>query len=346
MGATFKLIKCSDKVCDVNGFHETLGKLTNIPIGTTATTYDRQETQETIILVFPQSLYFGAEMHDSLLSPNQIRMNRIVVDTCPRQYSNGNSMHGIYMPKDDIYLPFKMHGCISYLPTRLPTDSELHTCKWVYMTDEREWDPYSSDFATAESAYDKLKVHQYKSSHEHHDLYGHTVNANSSLNHRVDVDVSTLARCWGTGEAAVKATLQVTTQWGFRSYTMPLTQWFWMRQAQLHYPHLQTKVYSDTMFSDVKSIIGNKCAQVFVTTEGYSKAYPMKSKAEAGDKLNEFIKSIGIPEHIITDNAGEESGGSWERVCKYYLLKQTFMEPHSPWQNRAEYEIRELKKHY
>jgi len=49
---------------------------------------------------------------------------------------------------------------------------------------------------------------------------------------------------------------------------------------------------------------------------------------------------------LITDNAGEELGEEWERVRKTYLMHQRTTEPYSPWQNRAEREIRDLKAHY
>ena len=56
---------------------------------------------------------------------------------------------------------------------------------------------------------------------------------------------------------------------------------------------LRTAVYSDTMFSDVKSIRGNTCAQVYVTDQLYSRVYPMKSKADAFVTLNDFAHNVG-----------------------------------------------------
>jgi len=72
----------------------------------------------------------------------------------------------------------------------------------------------------------------------------------------------------------------------------------------------------------------------------------MASKSEAGDKLNDFVQEIGIPEVLVTDNSGEQSGADWEKTRKFYLINQRFTEPYSPWQNRAEREIQETKKHF
>lgn len=49
---------------------------------------------------------------------------------------------------------------------------------------------------------------------------------------------------------------------------------------------------------------------------------------------------------LITDNAPEETLGEWNKVAKQYLLSQRTTKPDSGWQNRAEVEIRELKKHF
>ncbi|MGH7974103.1 MAG: hypothetical protein ACREBR_01155, partial [bacterium] len=119
-GASFKLLELTEKVCDVGGFHESFKNLKVVPIATTATAYDHGEMQETLILVFNQSLYFGNTMEHSLLSPNQLRSNGLVVDSCPRQFSNGKSMHGIYIGEEDISLPFQMHAV-------------FHICQLAYL---------------------------------------------------------------------------------------------------------------------------------------------------------------------------------------------------------------------
>jgi hypothetical protein len=75
----------------------------------------------------------------------------------------------------------------------------------------------------------------------------------------------------------------------------------------------------------------------------------MWSKADCGDKLNDVIWEVGIPElGIHTNNAGEESGAftNWEKVRKNHLIPNTFIEPHSPWMNCAEGHIRQFKTHY
>jgi len=149
------LIADTGRTADVEGFHGDLGKLEGIPIGTCYTAIDHPVLQETIIGVFHQCLYFGSQMEESLINPNQLRANGLVVDTCPKQYSGGKSLHGIYHEEEDMLIPFRMHGCISYFASRLPTQAEINDCRQIVFTSEQEWDPYSQTFATLEKAYEK-----------------------------------------------------------------------------------------------------------------------------------------------------------------------------------------------
>ena len=106
---------------------------------------------------------------------------------------------------------------------------------------------------------------------------------------------------------------------------------------QLKYNQLNTKHYSYTVFSNVKSTRQNTCGQVFVNNLNFSKFKPLTSESEAGEDLNWFIQSTGIPSKLHVDNARAK--------ILLHLVRQTMTEPYSSFQNRAESEIRELKRH-
>jgi hypothetical protein len=153
-GSAFRLVdEKVGRVADVAGFHPDMEKMKDIPIVTVATAIDLSHVNETVILVFHEALYFGKRMEESLLNPNQMRAQGIVVDTCPKQFSNGKSMHGIYFPDDDLFLPLRMHGVISYLSTYLPTEHQMETCRWIVMSSEEEWNPYDDKYAKNERGY-------------------------------------------------------------------------------------------------------------------------------------------------------------------------------------------------
>jgi len=100
-----------------------------------------------------------------------------------------------------------------------------------------------------------------------------------------------------------------------------------------------TKVYSDTMFSEATSAIGNTCAQIHITAEGYASGDPMKSKSEAHESLDKFCREDGILHILVTNRAREELYGEWSRIVKQNLIDQHTTEPHSGWQNKVEAKI-------
>ena len=57
----------------------------------------------------------------------------------------------------------------------------------------------------------------------------------------------------------------------------------------------------------------------------------------------QFIHESGIPQTIISDNAGEETAGRWGELCTKYRIQQKQTVPYSPWANLAEASIRVLK---
>jgi IS30 family transposase len=105
------------------------------------------------------------------------------------------------------------------------------------------------------------------------------------------------------------------------------------------------RFYTDTFFASNPTLRQCKMAQLFTNDIGYTKVYPMRLKSETSDALVNFLQEVGIPQTIHADNAKELMEGKFRQICKEYHINTTFTEPHSPWQNRAEGAIRELKRH-
>lgn len=153
-----------------------------------------------------------------------------------------------------------------------------------------------------------------------------------------------LAKRWHIGIEAAKRTLQTMTQNRMRFVRGRLERRLRTSQAHLRYPVISVTIYFDTMFPGIKSIRGYTCAQVFTDGHGFTRVYLLKKKAEAYPALVRFIQDVGIPKSLLTDNAPEETRGEWGQVVRKYHIKPRMTEPSSPWQNRAEAEIREIKK--
>jgi hypothetical protein len=157
-----------------------------------------------------------------------------------------------------------------------------------------------------------------------------------------------LAQRWGIGLAAAEKTFKVTIQRGIRNLTGHIDRRLKTKQAHSRYSHLlgrHGRFYTDTFFASVPTPRAATCAQLFTNDVGFVKVYPMQSKAETYDALNTFIHEVGIPHELHPDNAKELMEGRFKQICRDYGIKTTYSEPHSPWQNRAEAGICELKRH-
>jgi len=162
------------------------------------------------------------------------------------------------------------------------------------------------------------------------------------------IDAPALAQLWGIGIQTAEETISATTQKIIRSSVNPIERRYRTMQQQLRYRQLGGnggRFYSDTFFSTRKSITKKSCCQIFVNNVGFYHITPMEKESLANEALVEFIQHVGIPNHLHTDGAKTQTMGEWRKVVKKYHIKTSETEPHSPWQNRAESGIRELKRH-
>jgi hypothetical protein len=363
--------------------------LDDIPVASVATAWDDPLDGSTVILIINEALYFGDRMSYSLLCPNQLRFNGIIVNDTPTIF-DPKSSHSIIIP-GELELPLKMRGVLSYLETRKPSEQELLTCDRYELTSSACWDPYSLQLEEVENNHPgtttspwhrgvdmiesvmacmkldppelsginfiprlvcSTKVDEkYTSSNGRHeaDVIAHEEDyrllmALDSKSKTTNISKEDLAKRWHIGLEAAARTLLATSQLGMRFVDGPLERRLKTSQAHMRFPTLDLRIYSDTLFSQKKSIRGFPCAQVFMDGKCFCWVYPLRSKGDAHQALMQFIQDVGIPKELLTDCALEEMRGEWGRILKQYHIGHCMTQPKSPWQNRAEAEIRELKK--
>jgi hypothetical protein len=107
-------LEFTNQVAEVSGFANLLNPLRDIPIIKAALAYDHLDTGETIVLVINQALYFGDQLDDILIKPNQLRAFGNIVDGIPKHL--GGSIHLITIPEDSLTIHLKLKGVISYFP--------------------------------------------------------------------------------------------------------------------------------------------------------------------------------------------------------------------------------------
>jgi hypothetical protein len=116
-----------------------------------------------------------------------------------------------------------------------------------------------------------------------------------------------LSRKWNIGLQTAKDTLDATTQHGVRTAVHPMSRRLRVDHLHLHRPRLKGMWFLDTMIAKVKSLLGNKCANVF-TNGKFTKVVPMTSRKEAAKSLIDFSDDVGIPEMLMTDGVTEFTG--------------------------------------
>ena len=113
----------------------------------------------------------------------------------------------------------------------------------------------------------------------------------------------------------------------------------------LRYNRINTTIYTDTLFSKIKSLKGNKCAQLFAN-EDYVKVIPTVTESQAGRALQEFVEDVGVLINMVVDGAQAQVGrnSDFQQLIRKYSIKFRVTEPYSTWPNNAEKAIGQLKK--
>jgi hypothetical protein len=105
-----------------------------------------------------------------------------------------------------------------------------------------------------------------------------------------------LCRTWGIGLPAAKRTFLSTTQRGIRSTLFPnIERRYPTGNRPLRYRHLPHQVFYDTLKSQIISLRGNKCSNIYATDFGWSRNFPMRKESEVHETLDLFFNWYGVP---------------------------------------------------
>ena len=101
------------------------------------------------------------------------------------------------------------------------------------------------------------------------------------------IDHVDLGRRWGISPEKALRTIRSTTQRGIRNTSQhSLTKRIRTNDRSLRYRRLPHQVFADTLISGTTSRRGNKYAQVFATSFGWTRVYPMSQKGLAHEGLS------------------------------------------------------------
>jgi hypothetical protein len=137
LGTNFVIMGYTGRTADVYPYEKSYAPIANIPIVKGATAYDDPVTNETYLLIFNESLYYGMKLDHSLWNPNQIRANGIPLWDNPYDKSKDLSIEIL----QGISISLRTRGTKILQETRSPTEYELQTCLQIEMTSPHPWDP-------------------------------------------------------------------------------------------------------------------------------------------------------------------------------------------------------------
>jgi hypothetical protein len=176
-----------------------------------------------------------------------------------------------------------------------------------------------------------------------YEVYMSSVNA--TTREKCGFDAATLANNWGIWTEVANRTCLMTTQSGVKRMIHPsLTNWLNKNDLQLIYRCLPVTCFTDTIFSNTKSRVRNKAAQVFCTDDGWTRALPTKKENEAHEALSLLLHRDGGINVMVMDGSKAQVQGDFRQ--KLYdagcHIKQT--EPYTSKSNLGKGGVCELKR--
>ena len=152
---------------------------------------------------------------------------------------------------------------------------------------------------------------------------------------------------WCIGIKRSQSTLGANTKRGIRSAILPLERRY-RSDRVLSIRRLNVRFATYTLFSDVKSLNQNTCAQVFSHKVGFNATYQMVSSTgeSLGYLYRDFRHDFGIPEHLTFDGYSAQVGQNtlFMKTVRKYDTQYHISSPSRPNENPAEGSISELKK--
>ena len=220
----------------------------------------------------------------------------------------------------------------SYFPTCTPTTAEYESCSHYDPTyDSPEWEPHSTTFKDQEENASRgvddgsvscLTTQRDTSSSfaailEHNQFIPNHMIAEIKTRTQQNIEPHVLARRWNIGIKAARNTICRTTQRGTRTVLHPsLSRRFRTNDRQLRYRRLPVDLFANTMFSETQCCRSNTCAEVYCARNGWKRAFPMRSKAQAHETLSLLFARDGAPASIIVDGAKEQTMGKFRKKAR------------------------------
>ena len=128
------------KFITATGFTSSLGSIPSLPIANVLYAYDASDGT-VIILEANNSIYLGDKMEESLLNPIQAEEQGVNIDDRPCRYYPNDPNIQCMIFEDGTQIPIEYDGVLPFIPTRRPTNDEIHSSRQLALSHRYDWDP-------------------------------------------------------------------------------------------------------------------------------------------------------------------------------------------------------------
>ena len=358
------------KTVQAEGFASDLGTLHDLRIANVGYAYD-SPFGKTYILRINNAIYLGSKMTDCLANPIQCMESGTMIDLRPKKFFGNDDSAQTVTFSNGLRVPISHYGPLPFLHVRRPSPLELDTCPHIEFTpSDTGWDPhdpihkvealsttFDSDIldyfddplANKMFQYDlpfdaQERMHMDFNAHDEiamDELLDDVFHVNASLTKQThSIPADKIAKLWHCGLSTANRTLLATTHESIRT-TEALHRRFCTDLAHRRYRQLSTyhgDFYVDTLLNDVTSIRGFNCGNLFCNKSGFYLFIPMANQTGGNStaSLNILVNQVGLQRKLHSDNHKTFQEGQFPKRCRYFNIPQSFTEPHSSWQNRAE----------
>ena len=370
LGKNFIVQSYTNRTVDVYSYDTSAAPIQDVPIVTGITAWDCPSTGTTYLLVFNEALYYGNKLNHTLINPNQIQHNGIDYWDNPYDHRRGLCIDIDRGPA----IPLALDGTKVSFQSRAPTQYELDTCEYVEMTSSVPWDPHDVKLGEMSAMRQKqddttdsdeflnsidpslIMLKEMSTRHiqanNYIDVTAEDIPARHSFisnDQHKKLTAESISELWGIGKSRAMATIDATTQFGTRSAILPLSRRY-CADRRYNLKRLDGDFSTDSLYAEVKSLLGNKYAQIYSMRNGFSAIYPIEdlSGDTIGYTLKDFSHDFGIPGRLKLDGFLSQIGKRtlMMKTIRENQIKYHISEPYNPNQTPAEGLIREAKKRW
>mgnify|MGYP003502375870 FL=1 len=198
-GSNWSLLETTGQFCEVSPFLSTYEPVSEIPLARCCTVWTDQSDSSEHLLVGDQMLWFGNQLPNSLINPNQLRAYGLIVNDDPFDHSRHFGIDS-----EHVFIPFDTTGTVVHFDTRVPTEWEKTHLPVILLTGE-DWNPLEEVLRPSLSTREDFEMRTIKS------LSTRQANIASRTNARTEVEKH------GEIEATLAKISRVYSEEGFRS---------------------------------------------------------------------------------------------------------------------------------